>query len=502
MLFILCKLCDIIVAERNCRNGRDKMKMKKRCLAVIIAGILVVLAIAAVALVRYIGSNTVTIAVTPAGEREFTLEYGSVYGELGAVAIYSDSRGNTAPAEVTVRGTVDTHTVGTYTVAYIASYGDHIGTAYRYVHIVDTQEPTITLTADPDYYTLPGHIYAEEGFTATDDYDGDITARVQRKETPEAVTYTVSDSSGNTTTVTRPIVYSDPIPPQIQLSGGAEVTMLAGREFYEPGYTATDNCDGDLTGKVTVSHNVDALHPGTYSVTYSVTDAFGNTASVTRTVHVKAWPQPQIRQPQGKVIYLTFDDGPGEYTPELLDVLKKYNVKATFFVVNTKKIDTITRIAQEGHTIGIHTATHVFEDVYSSEEAYFADLYRMQDVIFSYTGQRPTLLRFPGGSSNTISQFNPGIMTRLTQLVTAHGFRYFDWNVDSDDAGRAQNADKVYRNVISGIEEHEVAVVLQHDTKHFSIQAVEAIIQWGLANGYRFLPLSSDSPECHHPIMN
>ena len=183
-------------------------------------------------------------------------------------------------------------------------------------------------------------------------------------------------------------------------------------------------------------------------------------------------------------------------------MLAKYNVKATFFIVNTSYTDTITRELREGHSVGIHSATHSYETIYASEEAYFADLQKVQDVITALSGKPTTLVRFPGGSSNTVSRFNPGIMTRLTQALTDTGYQYFDWNVSSGDAGETTSTDKVFENVISGIQSHDVSVVLQHDIKGFSVAAVERIIVWGLANGYTFLPLDATSPTAHHRVNN
>ena len=192
-----------------------------------------------------------------------------------------------------------------------------------------------------------------------------------------------------------------------------------------------------------------------------------------------------------------------EDEPLELDVLKNYNVKATFFVVKTAYISTIKRISQEGHTLAMHSTNHKFSQIYASDEAYYKDLYTIQGVIKSLTGQEPTLLRFPGGSSNTASRvYNKGIMTRLTQSVQEEGFRYFDWNVDSNDAGGARTANQVYNNVIKGVKNRKISIVLQHDTKGFSVNAVERIIQWGLKNGYTFLPLEQDSPICHHNVNN
>lgn len=206
--------------------------------------------------------------------------------------------------------------------------------------------------------------------------------------------------------------------------------------------------------------------------------------------------------PTERVVYLTFDDGPSRNTERLLDILDKYNVKATFFVINSSHSDTIAEEFKRGHSVGIHCYTHDYRTVYANEDAYFADLEAIQDEIVKQTGERTTLLRFPGGSSNTASCFNHGIMTRLTEAVAEKGFTYFDWNVSSGDAGRATETSQVVENVINGIKMHNISVVLQHDPKDFSVDAVEEIIIWGLENGYTFLPLTHDSPICHHSVAN
>lgn len=244
---------------------------------------------------------------------------------------------------------------------------------------------------------------------------------------------------------------------------------------------------------------MDASKAGTYTLTYRLTDGDGRTVTAQRTVEVVTASLPQPVQPEGKVIYLTFDDGPGQYTAQLLDVLKRYGAKATFFVVNTNysaKDETLKAIAADGHAIGIHSLTHNYSTIYASEDAFLNDLYAMQTRIREITGVETWLMRFPGGSSNTIATSR--LMTTLTHKVTELGFRYVDWNVDSKDAGGAKTADEVYNNVVAGISSKKTAVVLQHDIKSYSVEAVEKILQWGIANGYRFETLTLESPLCQH----
>ena len=328
-----------------------------------------------------------------------------------------------------------------------------------------------------------------------------------RHEKDNVVTYTVSDSSGNKTTVTRTVEYNDGIAPSLTLNGDSHVTIKAGTKYKDTGAAATDSHGNDISDSITVSGEVKNYRSGDYTLTYTATDKFGNTNSIGRTVTVEAVKQADSAavNPGSKVVYLTFDDGPGAYTQQLLDVLAKYNIKVTFFVtnVNSGYQNMIAKEAAAGHTVAIHSASHNYQQIYSSVGAYFDDLNEMSDIIYAQTGSRPTLVRFPGGSSNSVSKkYCKGIMTELAKDVTDQGYKYYDWNVSSGDAGGTTSTSEVYQNVINGIQSHNVSVVLQHDIKSFSVDAVESIIQWGLANGYTFLPLTTSSPDVHHGINN
>ena len=215
-------------------------------------------------------------------------------------------------------------------------------------------------------------------------------------------------------------------------------------------------------------------------------------------------PQPPVVT-GNRVVYLTFDDGPSPRTSEILDILKKYNVKATFFVTNqNSQYDyLIKRAYDEGHTIGLHTSSHNYHEIYGSEDAYFADLQAIQDKVYNITGYRSTIIRFPGGSSNTVSRFNPGIMTRLTQLVEERGFYYHDWNVDSEDAAGA-NEERQMNNVMTYSPKHEVVNLLMHDSgnKYATVNSLEAKIKYYLDNGYSIEPITPSSPCVHHGVNN
>lgn len=439
------------------------------------------------------------------GSPKETIEYGDTYTEQGATAAFNTPASKNVPLNVTIKGSVDSSKLGTYHIHYKAKKGIFSVQKSREVKIVDTKAPIIELNKIDGYYPKTGETYQEEGFTATDNYDGDITSKIKRTEDKNVITYTVSDSSGNKTSVQRTIEYNDGIAPTITLNGDSDITIKAGTRFEDPGCTAKDSHGNDISDSVSVSDNISTYRAGTYTITYSVTDKFGNETSIDRTVTVEAVKQTATTSSGTKVVYLTFDDGPGAHTQQLLDILDKYNIKVTFFVtnVNSGYENMIAKEAAAGHTVAIHSASHDYKKIYSSVDAYFADLNEMSDIIYAQTGQRPKLIRFPGGSSNTVSlKYCSGIMTTLTKAVTDQGYKYFDWNVSSGDAGGTTSTEEVYQNVVNGMKSHNVSVVLQHDIKGFSVNAVERIIQWGLANGYTFLPLTTSTEDVHHGVNN
>jgi len=205
----------------------------------------------------------------------------------------------------------------------------------------------------------------------------------------------------------------------------------------------------------------------------------------------------------GKIVYLTFDDGPASYTEDILDVLKKYNVKATFFVTNqfSSYQHLIKKESDEGHTVAVHTYSHNYDKIYNSEEDYFSDFNNINQIIYEQTGEYSNIFRFPGGSSNTISRFNKGIMTKLDKKTRELGYIGIDWNVDSMDTSET-SPDKIANNVIKGIEENDKSIVLMHDIKKANIESVDKIISYGLDNGYTFLPLDENSFVYQHKINN
>lgn len=206
----------------------------------------------------------------------------------------------------------------------------------------------------------------------------------------------------------------------------------------------------------------------------------------------------------GKVLYFTFDDGPSDYTDDILNILDKYDIKATFFMTcKDRTSEFAKKLKEKGHTVALHTCTHNYSEIYSSEEAYFADLEKIGNIVKDATKEESKYIRFPGGSSNTVSKFNPGIMTRLTKLVTEKGYKYYDWNIDSGDAA-GYNSEKEYEYTINQLSKtsRETNIVLMHDIKSSTRDSLERIILTAKDMGFEFSNITDNTYEVHHGINN
>lgn len=208
------------------------------------------------------------------------------------------------------------------------------------------------------------------------------------------------------------------------------------------------------------------------------------------------------------IIYLTFDDGPtSDSTPQILDILKNRNIKATFFILHydEQHEQFIKREYEEGHTIGLHGYTHAYAELYQSADTCMENFRKIREQVYQTTGTQSKIIRFPGGSSNTISKkYCEGVMTELVKRTVEEGYRYFDWNVDSDDAGHAKTSEKVYQNVTNGIKPGRNNVVLMHDfaKNNKTIDALNSIIDWGLEQGYVFRKITEETPMVTHGVNN
>ena len=313
---------------------------------------------------------------------------------------------------------------------------------------------------------------------------------------------------------------------EVTLSDGTTVLLNADSRIEYPVTFQGDERHVKIYGEALFKVQHDEAHPFVVSTFVSDIRVLGTTFNVLAdpqerlfsttlmegSVRVQSLGDPyaNIVSTGGKTIYLTFDDGPSAHTKRLLEVLRKYGVKATFFVTgnHSEYRDRIVEAAADGHTIAVHTYTHNYSVIYKGEKAYFDDFNKVNDIIEDLTGKRATIMRFPGGSSNTISKKScEGVMTKLVQDMNDLGIQYQDWNVLSGDASSTPiDTAKVISNVKNGItynsKNDRASIVLQHDTVGYSVDAVESVIKWALENGYTFLPLSMDSPHAHQKVAN
>lgn len=409
----------------------------------------------------------------------------------------------------------------------------HVGYSYF------SEEPQLNLKGLSELSIQANEVYHEEGVQAKY-HEKDVSNQVVIKgavDTTNPGTYVIiyqyTYGKDKVKELKRVIYVEDKEAPVLKLKGKKEITLYTDENYKEAGYTAEDNVDHNLTKQVKVEKK--QVNSMKYQLIYTVIDTSGNKASVTRTVNLKKREEKPITgtttgqgngngQTTGQggnnqggsgettgansgIIYLTFDDGPSlDITPKILDILKEENVKATFFILNydANKEYLVKREANEGHSIGIHGYSHDYNKIYKSVDTYMQNITKLQNKIKQTTGINTTITRFPGGSSNTVSSFNPKIMTKLTKEVVKRGYSYFDWNVSSGDAGGAKNKDQVYRNVTKNLVRNRSNVVLMHDFSNNTktLNALRAIIQFGKQNGYTFRAITKDTPMVTHHVNN
>ncbi|MCM1134807.1 MAG: polysaccharide deacetylase [Clostridium sp.] len=203
-----------------------------------------------------------------------------------------------------------------------------------------------------------------------------------------------------------------------------------------------------------------------------------------------------------KKVYLTFDDGPSKNTDEILDILRRYDVKATFFVLaktDEHSVSSYQKILDEGHTLAMHSFSHKYDEIYSSKESFIEDVEKIQDYLYEVTGVRPTFYRFPGGSSNTVSSVDTH---ELISWLTENGITYFDWNIASGDAvSRLLDKDTIVENCIGGIDGKNVCMILMHDAgnKPTTVEALPEIIEQIQARGDAvILPITDKTTPIQH----
>lgn len=287
----------------------------------------------------------------------------------------------------------------------------------------------------------------------------------------------------------------DKTAPVIHLQGAKTVYAKDSRnlEGAEKGVTVTDNYDKDI--KVS-RRDTNKISDTEYEFVYTAIDSSGNMSIAKRKIVIATG-----------VICLTFDDGPSSVTPEVLDVLKENNIKATFFILDysEQSKSMIQRIIDEGHTLAIHGMSHDYSKIYASAEATLENFTSLQKKIKKDFNYDVKYVRFPGGASNTISRnYCEGVMTEAVKKVQEESLEYYDWNVDVDDAGSARTPSEIYNNFVDGILPGVENIVLMHDGEgHMpTAKALQEIINYAKENGYVFTAISENTTPAKHSVNN
>ncbi|MDE6433635.1 MAG: polysaccharide deacetylase [Lachnospiraceae bacterium] len=203
-------------------------------------------------------------------------------------------------------------------------------------------------------------------------------------------------------------------------------------------------------------------------------------------------------------VYLTFDDGPSIYTGQILDILKANNVKGTFFVIGRDEqyYEYYKRIVEEGHTIGMHSYTHVYQEFYKSIDSFGAELTKLQELIYDVTGVQTRVFRFPGGSSNSVA---PLPIENYIAYLNEHNINYYDWNsLNGDAVTTGLSPQTLVDNIMNDVAKNEDSIVLMHDlqTTHTTVESLQLLIDTLRTEGYEILPIDESTPLIQHVSCN
>lgn len=438
------------------------------------------------------------------GAKTINLLIGEEYKEEGAEAHLKKIAG-TKPLKVKITGKVDANKIGKYIITYTSLTKHLKKEKIRIINVIDNVKPEII--SKKEVIGCKKNNLIEYEIEAYDNYDGDISKNVKYNIKNDEIIFSVHDSSNNQNKLIKNIKFVDEEKPKITLNNEKNIYLTIGTTYEEYGATAYDSCDGNLTSQIKIEHNIDINKVGIYEVNYIVSDS-NNKKSIEKryvTVTEEQNINNEYKVVNGATIYLTFDDGPGPYTEELLNILDEYNIKATFFVTgqfpNYQYL--IGEEYKRGHTIGIHTYTHKW-NIYENVESYLNDFNQIDNIVFQETGTHSKIFRFPGGSSNRVSaNYSKGIMSQLANIMQEKGYTYYDWTFDSGDTNKKDNSVNVilknFKTYLKGDGEY---IVLMHDIKKNTISAMPEIIKYAKSNGYEFDKINENTPIPHFKIFN
>lgn len=230
----------------------------------------------------------------------------------------------------------------------------------------------------------------------------------------------------------------------------------------------------------------------------SNTTSDSTTSTPTEAAYMRMYPDMYVEAPteyvrEEKTVYLTFDDGPSKNISSVLWILRQRGVKATFFVTpgsyGSEVKARLKSIAADGHAIGLHSNTHDYEKIYASVDAFLDDFYEAWTTVYEATGIKTEIFRFPGGSKN---DYNVETRDEIIAEMTRRGFRYYDWNVQSNDI-LGYTWTQMYNKVLSEVKTSNRSMVLFHDREDGAVNVLDDIIVVLQGEGYKFDKINNDT---------
>ena len=459
------------------------------------------------------------------GDKVVELNYGEEYEEYGAIATFLGK-----DLDVQIQTNIDTNKEGRYAVYYKArNMFGIVKSIKRNIVVKDKESPKITLKGDNPIILGLDEKYVEPGYIATDNIEGDLTNNVVISDNIDIknygeykIIYKVKDSNNHTTKKVRKVIVKDKKVPTINLKGSTIVDVLLGSEYSEEGFTAKDNIDGDITDKVEVINEVDYKKLGSYQIIYKVTDSSDNVTIVKRTINIvkklleykeeyykinntqRGWwsnnkfdhqrpsggaDELELKKyntyfmgPDEKIIYLTYDEGSNDtYLPEIVEVLDKNDVKATFFLCRNYMLmnkDLIRKMVENGHLIGNHTFHHY-------EMPKLANKANFDKYLYEIRGVEETYKEITGKTMEKIYREPKGEWSyRSLKIVSDLGYKTFFYSADYYDYADDVSKDLALKKMLDRY--HNGAIYLFHPKNKGNLEALEDFIIEMKRLGYKF----------------
>ncbi|QZY54562.1 polysaccharide deacetylase family protein [Crassaminicella profunda] len=183
---------------------------------------------------------------------------------------------------------------------------------------------------------------------------------------------------------------------------------------------------------------------------------------------------------KGKIVYITFDDGPSIYTEKIIHILDQYHAKATFFMLSNRirtYKNIVRKLINEGHAVGLHGVSHNVRKIYRSPNTVVSEMNSCNTSLQQVTGTKTNLIRVPYGSA-------PYMTKPYRKAVQSAGYKMWDWNVDSRDSlGKNISPNVIIRNVKKQVKKQKIPVILLHE-RSTTVKALPQILKYLKENGY------------------